>query len=95
MIFVFSVGGGDLEKNISPNLVKALEYGREVGDRITGIVGRDDGYTARVADACLIIPTVNQETVTTHTESFQALVWHMMVSHPELQMASMKWESVK
>ena len=95
MIFVFSVGGGDLEKNISPNLVKALEYSKEMGSKIIGIVGRDGGYTAQVADACLIIPTVNPETVTAHTESFQALIWHLMVSHPELQVASMKWESIQ
>lgn len=95
MVFVFSVGGGDLEKNISANLVKALEHAREVGAKIIGIVGRDGGYTARVADACLVIPTVNPGSVTAHTESFQALVWHMMVSHPALQAADMKWESVQ
>lgn len=95
MIFVFSVGGGDLERNISPNLVRSLEYAREVGAKIIGVVGRDGGFTARVADACVIVPTVNPQTVTAHTESFQALVWHLLVSHPELQVASMKWESVR
>ena len=95
MIFVFSVGGGDLERNISPGLVRALEYAREVGATICGIVGRDGGYTARVADACVVVPTVNPGTVTPHTESFQALVWHLLVSHPALQAFPMKWESVR
>ena len=94
MVFVFSVGGGDLERNISPNLVRALEYAQEVGATICGVVGRDGGYTARVGDACVVVPTVNSETVTPHTESFQALVWHLLVSHPRLQMSAMKWESV-
>jgi len=94
MIFVFSVGGGDLERNISPNLVCALEYARQVGAKTIGIVGRDGGYTARVADACVIVPTVNPEAVTAHTESVQALIWHLLVSHPEVQTAAMKWESV-
>ena len=95
MVFVFSVGGGDLERNISPNLVRALEYARQVGGKIIGVVGRDGGYTARVADACVIVPTVNPQTVTPHTESLQALLWHLLVSHPELQTAAMKWESVQ
>lgn len=94
MIFVFSVGGGDLERNISPNLVRALQYAREVGASICGVAGRDGGYTAQVADACVVIPTVNSETITPHTESFQALVWHLLVSHPRLQVSAMKWESV-
>lgn len=94
MIFVFSVGGGDLEKNISPNLVRSLEYALKVGTKIIGVVGRDGGFTAQVADACVIVPTVNPQNVTAHTESFQALVWHLLVSHPELQVASMKWESM-
>ena len=94
MVFVFSVGGGDLERNISPNLVRALEYAQEVGAAICGVVGRDGGYTARVADACVVVPTVNPGTVTPHTESFQALIWHLLVSHPALQVSSMKWESV-
>jgi D-sedoheptulose 7-phosphate isomerase len=95
MVFVFSVGGGDMERNISPNLVRALQHAREVGAAICGVVGRDGGYTAHVADACVVIPTVNPETVTPHTESFQALVWHLLVSHPALQMTPMKWESVR
>ena len=94
-IFVFSVGGGDLERNISPNLVRALEYAQEVGASICGVVGRDGGYTAQVANACVVIPPVNPETVTSHTESFQALIWHLLISHPALQMSPMKWESVR
>lgn len=94
MLLVFSVGGGDLEKNISPNLVRALEYAKQVGASIGGVVGRNGGYTARVADACVIVPTVNPETVTPHAEAFQAVVWHLLVSHPALQKAAMKWESV-
>ena len=94
MLFVFSVGGGDLERNISPNLVLALQYAKQIGASVVGVVGRDGGYTAQVADACLIIPTINPQTVTPHTESFQALVWHLLVSHPRLQAAAMKWESV-
>jgi dTDP-glucose pyrophosphorylase len=94
MVFIFSVGGGNLEHNISPNLVHSLEYARQVGATICGIVGRDGGYTARVADACVIVPTVNPDTVTPHVEAFQALVWHLLVSHTNLQAAAMKWESV-
>jgi D-sedoheptulose 7-phosphate isomerase len=94
MIFVFSVGGGSLEKNVSPNLVAALQYAREVGAQVLGVVGRDGGYTAQVADACVIVPTVNPETVTPHTEAFQAVVWHLLVSHPALKAAPAKWESV-
>lgn len=94
-ILVFSVGGGNLEHNVSPNLVRALEYARTVRATILGVVGRDGGYTAQVADACVIVPTVNPRTVTPHTESFQALVWHLLVSHPALQSAEMKWESVR
>jgi D-sedoheptulose 7-phosphate isomerase len=94
MLFVFSVGGGDLERNISPNLVRALQYARALGAAICGVVGRDGGYTASVADACVIVPTVNAATVTPHTESFQAVVWHLLVSHPKLQIAPMKWESM-
>ncbi|OLD24474.1 MAG: sugar isomerase, partial [Acidobacteria bacterium 13_1_40CM_3_55_6] len=90
MILVFSVGGGDLVRNISPNLVRALEYGRQVGASICGIVGRDGGYTAQVADACVVIPVVNSEAVTPHTEAFQAVVWHLLVSHPALQQTAMK-----
>jgi D-sedoheptulose 7-phosphate isomerase len=94
-VFVFSVGGGNVKKNISMNLVKALEYAKEVNATVLGIVGRDGGYTAKVADACVIIPTVNPETVTPHTESFQAVVWHLLVSHPDMKVSEMKWESVK
>jgi D-sedoheptulose 7-phosphate isomerase len=94
-IFVFSVGGGNSEKNISTNLVKALEYGKAVGAKIFGIVGRDGGFTAKVADACIVIPTVNPETITPHTESFQAVIWHLIVSHPQMKISEMKWESVR
>ena len=93
LVFVLSVGGGDLERNISPNLVRALEYAQQVGATICGIVGRDGGYTARVADACVIVPTVNPATITPHAESFQAVIWHLLVSHPALRAAEMKWES--
>jgi D-sedoheptulose 7-phosphate isomerase len=93
MLFVFSVGGGDLEKNISPNIVRAVQYAKEIGADIIGVLGRNGGYTASVANACVIVPTVNSEMVTPHTESFQALVWHLMVSDPRLQMMSNKWES--
>src|SRR5579862_1151908 len=95
MVFVLSVGGGDLERNISPNLVRALEYSKQVGAKILGVVGRDGGYTARVADACVIVPTISAETVTPHAEAFQAVIWHLLVSHPELRAAAMKWESVR
>lgn len=94
-VLVFSVGGGSLERNVSPNLVRALEHACQVGATICGVVGRDGGYTAKVADACVIIPTVNPERVTPHTESFQALVWHLLVSHPMLQASATKWESVR
>jgi D-sedoheptulose 7-phosphate isomerase len=94
MVFVFSVGGGDLERNVSPNLVEALRFAKEKGATICGVVGRDGGYTAKVADACLIVPTVNPATVTPHTESFQPLVWHLLVSHPALHASPTKWESV-
>jgi D-sedoheptulose 7-phosphate isomerase len=92
-VFVFSVGGGSVEKNISPNLVSALQHAREVGAKILGVVGRDGGYTRRVADACVVIPTVNPETVTPHTETFQAFVWHLLVSHASLKLIAGKWES--
>jgi hypothetical protein len=84
-VFIFSVGGGNLEKNISPNLVNALKYAKQVGAKITGVVGRDGGYTAEVADACVIIPTVNPENITPHSEAFQAVIWHLLVSHPKLK----------
>src|SRR5262245_33957622 len=93
LLLVFSVGGGDLERNISANLIRALEYAKTVGARITGVVGRDGGYTARVADACVIVPTVNPDTVTPHAEAFQAVIWHLIVSHPALRANRMKWES--
>ena len=92
-LFVFSVGGGDAERKISANLVCALRYAKQVGARICGIVGRDGGFTAQVADACILIPVVNPDTVTPHTESFQALLWHLLVSHPKLKVQEMKWES--
>jgi D-sedoheptulose 7-phosphate isomerase len=92
-LFIFSVGGGNLEKNISPNLVEAIKYAKTVGAKVTGVVGRDGGYTAQAADACCIIPTVNSETVTPHSEAFQAVVWHLLVSHPKLKTHQTKWES--
>lgn len=92
-VFIFSVGGGNLEKNISPNLVNALKFAKGIGAKIVGIVGRDGGYTAQVADACVIIPTVNTETITPHSEAFQAVVWHLLVSHPKLKENQTKWES--
>jgi D-sedoheptulose 7-phosphate isomerase len=94
VVFVFSVGGGDAERGVSANIVKALDLARSVGAKVCGIVGRDGGYTARVADACVIVPTVNAATVTAHTEAFQAVIWHLLVSHPSLQAAPMKWESL-
>ncbi len=92
-IFVFSVGGGDAERNISSNLVSALRYAKKIGARICGVIGRNGGYTAQVADACVLVPIVNSETITPHTESFQALVWHLIVSHPRIKANEMKWES--
>jgi D-sedoheptulose 7-phosphate isomerase len=94
VVFVFSVGGGDLEKNISANIIQALQLAQCVGARIVGVVGRDGGYTAKVADAVVIIPTMSADTVTPHTEAFQAVVWHLIVSHPSLKRHEMKWESV-
>ena len=93
LIFVFSVGGGSLERNVSPNLVRALQYARETGTPIIGIVGRDGGYTAQVATACAIVPTVNPENITPHAEAFQAVIWHLLVSHPAVKTAATKWES--
>jgi D-sedoheptulose 7-phosphate isomerase len=95
MLFVFSVGGGNLEKNVSPNLVTALQYAKEVGAQIVGVVGRDGGYTAKVADACVIVPTVNPENVTPHTEALQSVIGHLLVSHPSVKVAQTKWESVR
>jgi len=94
-VFVLSVGGGNSEKNISVNLIQALDYAKEVGATIFGVVGRDGGYTARVADACIIVPTVNPETITPHTESFQSVILHLIASHPLLKVSEMKWESVR
>ena len=95
MVFVFSVGGGNLERNISTNLVRALQYAKKVGAAICGVVGRSGGYTNEVADECVLIPVVNPTTVTPHTESFQAVVWHLLVSHPQLKTSEMKWESTR
>jgi D-sedoheptulose 7-phosphate isomerase len=92
-LFILSVGGGNLGKNISPNLVEALKFAKSVGAKVTGVVGRDGGYTAQVADACVIIPTVNSENITPHSEAFQAVVWHLLVSHPKLKANQTKWES--
>ena len=92
-LLIFSVGGGNLEKNVSPNLVTALQLAKQIGARIIGVVGKDGGYTARVADACVIVPTVNPNNVTPHSEAFQAVIWHLFVSHPELKLNQTKWES--
>ena len=94
-LLVLSVGGGDPDRNVSMNLVRAMDYAREVGAKITGIVGRDGGYTAKVADVAVVVPTITPETVTAHSESFQAVVWHLLVSDPRLQAAPMKWESLE
>ena len=94
-IFVFSVGGGNVEKNISVNLVKALQYSKEIGSNIIGVVGRDGGYTAHAADACIVIPPLDKDTITPHTESFQAVIWHLIVSHPLINVHGMKWETTK
>lgn len=94
-VFVLSVGGGNLEKNISPNLVRAIDYARKSKAKVMGIVGRDGGYTAKMADACVVIPTISADTVTPHAEAFQAVIWHLLVSHPEMKACEMKWESVK
>jgi len=93
-IFVFSVGGGNEEKKISVNIVNALKMAKKVGAKILGVIGRDEGYTAKVSDACVVIPTVNPETVTPHTESFQSVIWHLIISHPDIKVSEMKWESV-
>ena len=95
LVFIFSVGGGDATRNVSANLVCALRYCQQVGASICGVVGRDGGYTAQVADACVLIRVPDAAMVTPHTEAFQALVWHLLVSHPRLQAAQMKWESMK
>ena len=95
LVLVLSVGGGSLEKNVSPNLVLALQYAREVGAKVIGVVGRDGGYTREVADACVVVPTVNDQHITPHSEAFQAVVWHLLVSHPRLKAGQTKWESVQ
>lgn len=92
-ILVFSVGGGDTKRNVSPNLVAALDFAKQVGAAIVGIVGRDGGYTGRQADVCIIVPTVNNDRVTPHSEAFQAVIWHLIVSHPKLKRVATKWES--
>ena len=94
-ILVFSVGGGNAEKNVSPNLVTALDFAKQSGAAILGIVGRDGGHTARVADACIIVPTTNKDHITPHAEAFQAVIWHLLVSHPTLKRAPTKWESTR
>lgn len=94
-LFVFSVGGGSLEKNVSPNLVRALQYAKTVGARVLGVVGRDGGYTAKVGDAVCIVPTVNPDAVTPHSEAFQAVIWHLLVTHPALKARQTKWEGVE
>ena len=95
VVFVFSVGGGNLEKNISANIVEGLKVAKAAGARVVGVVGRDGGYTKKVADACVVIPTVNAETITPHTEAFQAVVWHLIVTHPDLKKNQMKWEGTR
>jgi D-sedoheptulose 7-phosphate isomerase len=92
-LFILSVGGGNLKKNISPNLIEAIKYAKTIGAKVTGIVGRDGGYTAQIADTCVIVPTVNKETITPHSEAFQAVIWHLLVSHPILKLNQTKWES--
>jgi D-sedoheptulose 7-phosphate isomerase len=94
-LLIFSVGGGNIEKNVSPNLVNAIQLAKKVGASVIGIVGRDGGYTAREATACVIVPTVNPAHVTPHSEAFQAVIWHLFVSHPKLKVAQTKWESTK
>jgi len=94
MLLIFSVGGGDLEKQVSPNLVTAIRYAKSVGARVAGIVGRDGGFTRLAADACILVPVVNPLHITPHTEAFQAVVWHLLVTHPALKTAETKWESV-
>lgn len=95
MLLVFSVGGGNLEKNVSPNLVAAVQYARKVGAAVGGVLGRPDGYTAQVADACVVVPAVNPVRVTPHAEAFQAVVWHLLVSHPALKSVETRWESLR
>ncbi|HTF71627.1 MAG TPA: hypothetical protein VK638_54065, partial [Edaphobacter sp.] len=94
-ILVLSVGGGNLERQVSPNLVAALRYAKSTGSKVLGLVGRDGGYTATVADACVVVPTVNPLHVTPHSEAFQAVIWHLLVSHPDLKQVETKWESLR
>ena len=94
-VFVFSVGGGDVQRGVSPNVVAAVQYARQIGAKVLAVVGRDGGYTASVADAAVVVPTVNPATVTPHTEVFQGLIWHLLVTHPKLKVREPKWESVK
>jgi D-sedoheptulose 7-phosphate isomerase len=94
-IFVFSVGGGNLEKNVSPNIVRALQYAKDIGAKVLGVVGRDGGYTAKVGDAVSIVPTVNPDAVTPHSEAFQAVIWHLIVTHPLLKIQQTKWEGTR
>ena len=94
MLLIFSVGGGDLEKQVSPNLVTAIRYAKSVGARVAGIVGRDGGFTRLAADACILVPVVNPLHITPHTEAFQAVLWHLLVTHPALKTGETKWESV-
>ena len=94
-LFIFSVGGGNLEKNISPNIISAIDYAKKQNSKIFSIVGRDDGYAAVKSDICVIIPNVNTDNVTPHSETFQSLIWHLLVSHPKLKENQTKWESVK
>ena len=94
-ILVLSVGGGDLERQVSPNLVAAVRYAKSIGSKVLGLVGRDGGYTATVADACVVVPTVNPVHVTPHSEAFQAVIWHLLVSHPDLKQVETKWESLR
>jgi D-sedoheptulose 7-phosphate isomerase len=95
LVLVFSVGGGNLEKNVSPNLVSALQLAKQVGARVIGVVGKDGGHTAKVADACVVVPTVNPNNITPHSEAFQAVIWHLFVSHPDLKVNQTKWESTR
>jgi D-sedoheptulose 7-phosphate isomerase len=94
-LLIFSVGGGNLEKNVSPNLVSAIQLAKSAGASVVGIVGRDGGYTAKEANACVIVPTVNPDHVTPHSEAFQAVIWHLLVSHPKLKVSKTKWESTR
>ncbi|MBU6187336.1 MAG: SIS domain-containing protein [Cyanobacteria bacterium REEB444] len=94
VLFIFSVGGGNLERKISLNLVEAIKLAKSVGAKIIGVVGRDGGYTAQFADVCVVIPTVNPETITPHSEAFQSVIWHLLVSHPKLKVNQTKWESI-